>query len=129
VADRRLTQARRLRSEATRAEAALWTRLRGRAFEGLKFRRQAPLGRYIVDFVCLEHRLVIELDGGIHDAPFRDPERDRLRDDWLRPEGYRVLRFRNDAAVTTPNLILDEIRKALSLPSPLGGEGGPEGVG
>jgi very-short-patch-repair endonuclease len=93
MADRRLTQARRLRGEATYAESALWNRLRGRAFEGLKFRRQAPLGRYIVDFVCLEHRLVIELDGGIHDAPFRDPERDRRRDDCLREQGYRFCGF------------------------------------
>ena len=121
--DRKVSQARRLRGGATRAEQFMWTIVRGRAFAGLKFRRQAPVGPYIVDFVCLKRRLIVELDGGIHDAPFRDPERDRRRDAWLQSEGYRVLRFRNHEVESTPNRVLDRIREALNLPSPLGGEG------
>jgi very-short-patch-repair endonuclease len=101
--------------------------LRGRQFEGLKFRRQAPIGRYIVDFACLERRLIVELDGGIHDAPFRDPERDRIRDAWLAREGYRVLRFRNGEVENNLNAVLDRIRKALNLPSPLGEKVAPKG--
>lgn len=131
MAERRLAQARRLRGHMTRAETFLWGVLRGRAFGGLKFRRQAPIGPYIVDFVCLKRRLVVELDGGVHDAPFRDPERDRKRDAWLVSEGYRVLRFRNGQVENAPNLVLDAIRKELNIPLllPSGEEGGPEGVG
>jgi very-short-patch-repair endonuclease len=106
-----------------------WEIVRSRRLASLKFRRQAPIGPYVVDFACLARRLVVELDGGIHDAPFRDPERDRIRDAWLRSEGYRVLRFRNEEITRTPNQVLDQIRQALGVPSPLGGEGGPGGVG
>ena len=95
-----------MRRDQTYAEAALWKMLRGRGFEGLKFRRQVPIGPYIVDFACLKRHLVVEVDGGIHDAPFRDPTRDETRDAWLRSEGYRVLRFRNREVETAPHLVL-----------------------
>lgn len=124
-----LRQARRLRGRQTWAEAQFWRMVRGRSFDGLKFRRQVPIGRFIVDFVCLERRLVVEFDGGIHDAPFRNPERDARRDAWLASEGYRVLRFRNAEFETDANRVLNGIRAALDLPSPLGGEGGRGAVG
>lgn len=74
----------------TEAEKRLWGELRQRRLQGQTFRRQQPLGPYIVDFVCLAKRLIVELDGGQH---ARDFERDRLRDDWLSKQGYTVLRF------------------------------------
>ena len=83
-------QARALRRTAPETERLLWKLLRDRRLEGLKFRRQVPLGPYVLDFVCMRHRLVIEADG-----PFHDPERDALRDAWLAAKGFRVLRFRN----------------------------------
>ena len=92
MAERRLAQARRLRGHMTRAETFLWGVLRGRAFGGLKFRRQAPIGPYIVDFVCLKRRLVVELDGGVHADRV---EYDARREAYLRAHGLQVLRFGN----------------------------------
>ena len=88
-------------------ETILWNLLRGRRFEGLKFRRQAPLAGFVVDFLCPDLRLVIELDGGIHDL--KEAE-DVARDERLRLAGYTVLRFRNNAFTTNPNIVLDAIR-------------------
>lgn len=123
MADMRVPRARRLRREPTFAESRLWDLLRGRAFEDLKFRRQVPIGPYIADFLCKAHRLVIELDGGIHDAPFYDRERQEQRDAWLREQGLTVLRFSNGDVIDRPNLILDAIRNHTNLPSPLGEKG------
>jgi len=89
--------ARGLRREMTDAERSLWQHLRRRQIEGLKFRRQHPIGRYIADFVCVEVRLVIEVDGGQHG------ERqgyDKERTAWLAQRGYRVLRFWNHEVLT-----------------------------
>ena len=83
-------RARRLRVDQTDPEAVLWNALRGKQLEGLKFRRQVPIGRYIVDFFCPAHRLVIELDGSQHqDAQAYDAARTR----WLATQGYTILRF------------------------------------
>lgn len=117
----RTRRARRLRSEMTSAESIFWAMVRGRQFQDLKFRRQAPVAGFIVDFLCPELRLVIELDGGIHDL--REAE-DAARDERLRLAGYTVLRFRNNAFTTNPNIVLDAIRRRAGIPSPLGGEGG-----
>jgi len=84
---------RKLRNEATEAEKALWIRLRGRQLLGYKFRRQQVLGRYIVDFVCLEKRLVVEVDGSQH---FVQQRYDEARTRWLEAQGYRVIRFLNN---------------------------------
>ena len=81
--------ARHLRSSQTEAERHLWRMLRRKNLEGWRFRRQVPLGPYIVDFCCLPLRLVIEADGGQHNGSASD----LVRDDWLRSEGFRVLRF------------------------------------
>ena len=91
----------------TSAEDILWNMLRGRRFEGLKFRRQTPLAGFVVDFLCPEIRLVIEVDGGIHDL--RKAE-DAARDERLRLAGYTVLRFRNHSFTTNPNIVLDAVR-------------------
>jgi very-short-patch-repair endonuclease len=85
----------------------LWKLLRDRRLGGLKFRRQVPLGRYVVDFLCLASRLVIEADG-----PHHDPEQDAKRDDWLRAQGFRVLRFANAEAQNRREEVLAAILKA-----------------
>ncbi|UUY08478.1 DUF559 domain-containing protein [Pseudomonas sp. J452] len=82
--------AKHLRTHMTDAEARLWYHLRGHRFMGLKFKRQKPIARYIVDFVCLECFLIIELDGGQH---VEQRQLDEVRDGYLQERGYRVLRF------------------------------------
>jgi very-short-patch-repair endonuclease len=74
----------------------------------LKFKRQAPIGPYVVDFICFEHRLIIEVDGGHH----AESEVDRRRDEWLRNEGYQVLRFWNDDVLKRTDIVLGEIAEA-----------------
>jgi adenine-specific DNA-methyltransferase len=102
--------ARQLRKNATDAERKLWRRLRDRRFSGYKFRRQHPIGPYVVDFVCLEQRLVIELDGGQH---LERRGYDRNRDRWLANEGYRILRFPDNAALRETEAVLQVIWKTL----------------
>jgi very-short-patch-repair endonuclease len=87
-------RAKSMRSEMTDAERALWTQLRAHRLNGLSFRRQVPVGSFIVDFVRHEHRLIIELDGGQH-ANEREAHHDQMRQAWLNTKGYRVLRFWN----------------------------------
>lgn len=113
VGPRQTAFARRLRRDMTAAEAILWRDLRGRAPGGLKFRRQVPIGRYVVDFLCVEHRLIVELDGPSHDSIERKLH-DAARDAELRRRGYRILRFANDVALTSGDLVLKEIRSAIS---------------
>ena len=84
--------ARKLRQKATDAERALWQQLRAARLGGHKFRRQTPIGRYIVDFVCFEGRLIVEVDGGQHAGRQRQ---DAQRTAWLASQGFRVLRFWN----------------------------------
>jgi very-short-patch-repair endonuclease len=85
-------RARRLRQNSTAAELALWNRLRSRSLNGHKFVRQVPIGPFIVDFVCRERKVVIEVDGGQHSDSHADVERDH----WFTDNGYRVLRFWNN---------------------------------
>ena len=82
--------AREMRHEPTLAEQALWRILRRRAFHGMKFRRQVPVGPYIADFLCAEAKLIIEADGGQHGGVG-----DEQRDVWLEAQGYRVIRLWN----------------------------------
>ena len=84
--------ARDMRTDFTKAENLLWQALRNRQLEGLKFKRQVPLGGYILDFVCLEARLIVEVDGGQHSESARDLERDV----YFQSQGFRTLRFWND---------------------------------
>ena len=85
------TRARQLPQNATNAEVALWRILRASTLAGIKFRRQQPIGPYIVDFVSFSHRLIIECDGGQH----ADSVSDKARDDWFAEQGFRTLRFWN----------------------------------
>ncbi|MSR58593.1 MAG: endonuclease domain-containing protein [Planctomycetaceae bacterium] len=84
--------ARQLRNEATIPERALWDRISNRRLDGCRFRRQVSLGDYIVDFVCHERRLIIEVDGAFHQ---QQQEKDASRTAWLESQGYRVLRYWN----------------------------------
>jgi very-short-patch-repair endonuclease len=104
----------------TLPETVLWKALRR---PDLGFRRQVPIGRYIVDFVHLRARLIIELDGGWHDFPEAQLH-DALRDEWLTKQGYRVLRFRNQQALDDPFLVVEAIRTLL----PQGEKGRDEGA-
>jgi very-short-patch-repair endonuclease len=105
--------ARTLRRNATDAETKLWQRLRNRQLGGLKFRRQATIGYHVVDFLCAEKRLVVELDGGQHTL-----ERDAGRTAQLEALGYRVIRFwNNDALGNTDGVLETILRKAEGMPS------------
>ena len=107
---------RRLRRTATPAEQRLWTHLRNRRLDGFKFRRQPPIGRYVVDFACVEARLVVELEGGVH--RLREFE-DARRQEIIEAEGWRVLVLSNDAVFSDVNRALADILSALRhLPSP-----------
>lgn len=112
-----LDNAKTLRSNQTEAEQRLWYHLRAHRFMSLKFKRQKPIGRYIVDFVCLEHRLIVELDGGQH---AEQVVYDQHRDAWLRSQSYTVLRFWNNDVMQQLERVLEQIRCALSPdPSPI----------
>jgi very-short-patch-repair endonuclease len=108
----------------TPTERVLWQRLRNRQLSGLKFRRQHPLGPFIADFYCAAHRLVVEIDGDIHDL---QPERDAARTEQFEKYGYRVIRFRNEQVLNDIESVLAAIQAAC-LPSPRVGRGaGGEG--
>ena len=96
-------------------EQLLWAELRGRKLCGFKFKRQHLISGYIVDFVCLEMKLVVELDGGIHKLK---REGDSIRDAVLQTLGYRVLRFGNEEFLRDISLTLRTISRALNFPSP-----------
>ena len=115
--------ARRLRREMTEEERLLWWRLTGKEWR-LKWRRQEPIGPYIVDFLCYSRRLIVELDGSQH----IENRYDLLRDAWLEKQGFRVLRFSNYDVNTRVEIVLDTIETAaqatstrnLPFPSPSG---------
>ena len=108
-AARRVRTARSLRLHQTDAEQKLWRHLRNRAVNGLKFRRQVPLGPYVVDFVCFECKLIIEADGGQH----ADSSRDRVRDTYFKARGYKVLRFWNTDTLNNFDAVLALIDQAI----------------
>ncbi|MBW2039187.1 MAG: endonuclease domain-containing protein [Deltaproteobacteria bacterium] len=124
----RITKA--LRKRSTDAENLLWRHLRAKRLGGLKFRRQQPIGNYIVDFVCFEKRIVIEVDGGGHAL---EKDKDNERDNWLIGEGFKVLRFWNNEVLQKIDGVLEVIRESSLNHPPLtppikGGEnegGGP----
>ena len=116
--------ARQLRSSSTDAELALWARLRARRLAGLKFRRQFPVAGFVADFVCLEAKLVVEVDGGQHAE--REAE-DRHRTAVLTEAGFHVVRFWNDDVLKSLGFVLEEILRtaaARTLPLPPAGEAG-----
>jgi very-short-patch-repair endonuclease len=104
---------RKLRSQMTDAEKRLWQRLRGRQMAGFKFRRQHPFMDFVLDFVCLETRLVVEVDGSQH----QDNLRDRARDQRLHEAGFRVLRFWNNQVLEETDAVVEAIWAALRVES------------
>ena len=106
--------ARKLRGLSTDAERLMWSRLRGRQLNGAKFRRQHPLGLYVLDFVCLEAGLVIEVDGSQHADSADDAERDA----WLAFQGLHVLRFWNNDVMHNMDGVLEVVMQAISVPPP-----------
>ena len=116
----RTSLARNLRSESTHAERKLWSRLRDRRFLGLKFKRQVPIDQFVVDFACVEAKLIIEVDGGQHD---KRSAADRRRTEILESVGYLVLRFWNNDVLKNTDGVLEFIaltikREALEPPHP-----------
>lgn len=97
-------RARTLRANQTKAEQTLWFELRDRRLQGFKFRRQAPIGRFVVDFFCPEKQLIVEVDGGQHVEGA-----DAKRDTWLKDEGYVVLRYWNNEVLENLDGVLEDI--------------------
>jgi len=94
----------RLRRDMTGAEKKLWYSIRRKQL-GVKFRKQQPLGRYIVDFVCFEKKMIIEIDGGEH---FENKD-DEIRDEWFKRQGYKILRFWNNDVLTNTDGVIQLI--------------------
>lgn len=119
-----------LRARSTPAEEALWQCLRRDGLNGLRFRRQHPIGGYIADFACPQHRLVIEVDGSVHDIQQED---DIRRTESLNELDYRVIRFSNDEVLNNIGSVLAAIAAAAQLPlsceagEGAGGRGSSEG--
>jgi very-short-patch-repair endonuclease len=120
--ERLLEFAKSMRQRQTDAEALLWMRLRAGRLLGFKFKRQQPIGEFIVDFVCFERQLIVEADGGQH-ADDSNVAADAGRTRWLESQGFRVLRFWNDEVLTRSNDVLESILAALRAaplsPTPL----------
>jgi very-short-patch-repair endonuclease len=130
VSAQQRSNAKRLRRTMTRAETLLWRYLKAHHVDGLGFRRQVPMANYVVDFVCHAEWVVVELDGASHDFEER-MERDRVRDRWLAPRGYVVLRFTDQDVLSNLEGVVTVIREtanarrdappSLSLPRKGGG--------
>jgi len=97
--------AKKMRREPTDAEAAMWRLLRHRRLAHLKFRRQAPLQNFILDFVCFDKRIIIEIDGSQHSSS----ERDAARDAILNADGFRIVRYWNNDVLLRPTAVLEDI--------------------
>ena len=110
-------QSRVLRKNQTPQEKKLWKHFRGRGFNSLKFRRQYEIGSYIVDFCCPEKHIIIELDGGGHDEKLQK-EKDEIRDEYLKMNGWVVIRIWNNELDKNLDGILEYIQQILVSPSP-----------
>ncbi len=108
-------RAKQLRRRPTEAEAKLWIRLRRKQLDGFRFRRQTPIGSYIVDFFCPEAKLIVEIDGGQHAD---QKEYDELRTQWLEERGYRVVRFWNNDVLANTDGVIAEIQRAVGTAPP-----------
>jgi very-short-patch-repair endonuclease len=106
----KIALARRLRRDQTLAEKAFWTMVRNRHLGGYRFLRQAPIGRYIADFVCEAGKLIVELDGPVHDDR---TDHDARRAEVLELYGYTVLRLRNEQVLADPGGTMDAVLAAL----------------
>jgi type I restriction enzyme R subunit len=104
--------ARKQRANAVQAESLIWGAVRNRRCEGEKFQRQVALGTFLVDFVCFERRLVVEIDGPSHDGE-EQKAADAARDAWLCRQGFRILRLPNEFVIGSTELAVARIRAAL----------------
>ena len=109
--DRMISLSRQLRRDLTVAEKSLWHELRDRRLSGIKFRRQFPIDSFIVDFVCLEARLTIELDGPVHKGR---EHQDALRGRIIRSHGFMERRYRNDDVLDRLPWVLEDIRQSVA---------------
>lgn len=109
---KQISFARELRQKQTDSEKALWQKLRDKQFEGIKFRRQQPVGPYIVDFISPKEKIIIEIDGGQHNEK-EIQKKDEERTVWLEKEGYLILRFWNNEVLFNPGGVLERIREAI----------------
>ncbi len=112
VPKRSTQSAKNLRKQETDAERLIWSYLRAGKMDGLKFRRQQPVGPYIVDFACLDKNIIIEIDGGQHTENIKD----ETRDAWLADQGFKILRFWNNDVLKETDAVLESIRLALTPP-------------
>jgi very-short-patch-repair endonuclease len=134
VGEQQRERAKRLRTTMTRAETLLWRYIKARRIDGVLFRRQVPMHKYIADFACHSHRLIVELDGESHDFESRIV-RDAERDAWFVSQDYAVLRFTNEDVLTNLRGVVEAIRNTarsrlnqtpLSLSLPHKGGGNPQ---
>lgn len=109
--------ARNLRNNATIHEKILWKYLRKSSLLSLKFRRQQPVGCYIVDFLCCEKKIIIELDGGQHNTQ-KNVEYDKKRDEFLQNKGYKVIRIWNNDITRNIEGVIEYIKKEINTPTP-----------
>ena len=107
-----LRLAREQRAIAVQAEAILWRNLRDHRCGGVKFRRQVPIGKFIIDFICFERRLIVEVDGPSHGQADQQTK-DRDRDAWLRGQNFHVMRLPNELVIAATELAVARIRAAL----------------
>jgi phosphoribosylformylglycinamidine synthase subunit PurQ / glutaminase len=106
--------ARTMRHVPTPAEQQLWEHLRNRGLSAAKFRRQHAIDGFSVDFVCIEHKVIVELDGAIHDEPTQKVY-DEARQEQIEEQGFRVLRFRNQQVFERLDEVIEAIKKALTF--------------
>lgn len=104
--------ARGLRKDQTPGEKVLWRKIRERRFHGFKFRRQVPIGPYIVDFLCVEKNLIVEIDGDCHYEPGAQ-EQDEKREAYLQAQGFDVLRFGNRHTIQELDAVLTKLGRVL----------------
>ena len=104
-----ISAARELRKRSTNTEQLLWKYLRSRRFSNTKFRRQEPVGKFIVDFVSFEKKIVIEVDGGQHNQK-AEVKNDQRRDRWFKEQGFVVLRFWNNEVLKNTVAVLEKIK-------------------
>ena len=108
MTDKLIPLSRTLRKNTTDAERVLWKYLRGKQFDGFKFRRQEPIGKYIADFVCYDKKIIIEVDGGQHAV---DTVKDEERDRWFEGQGFKVLRFWNNDVLGNMEGVFEAIKR------------------
>jgi len=107
-----MKRATRLRKDQTEAEKIIWQSLRRRQIEGLRFRRQHPINNFVADFYCHEAKLVIEIDGGVHEDP-EQKEKDLARQQIINDFGIKVLRFKNEEIVNDIESVIIKIQRSI----------------